>query len=156
MLRRAILAAAVAFAFCAPSGAQEAAILPESGPIRQPQMIDLNLMESLVTCGATDLAGVFGFVAPENAPFALADYLLHNRKALKKLTKNELKNLKETGGVGAWNKLVFMQILQIENAGILPPGVEKLSKSEEQNVSELVLAKGMTLAEMAAIRGAKQ
>ena len=46
--------------------------------------------------------------------------------------------------------------MQIENAGLLPLGVEKLSKSEEMDLSELVLAKSLSLAEMAAIRGAKQ
>ena len=107
MSRHAILVAA-ALAVCAPSGAQEAVILAEAAPIRQPQMLDLNVMESLVAVGATELAGIFGFVAPENAPFAFADYLLHNRKALKKLTKRELKNLKDVGSVGSWNKLVFV------------------------------------------------
>ena len=156
MIRRTILAAVAVFAFRAPMFAQETVILPEAPPVRQNQMIDLNLMEALVTAEATDLAGIFGFVAPENAPFAFADYLLHNRKALKKLAKKELKNLKDVGGVGEWNKLVFIQVLSIENAGQMPPGVKPLSKSEEQDLSELVLSKSMSLTEMAAIRGAKR
>ncbi len=47
-------------------------------------------------------------------------------------------------------------MLSIENAGQMPPGVKPLSKSEEQDLSELVLSKSMSLTEMAAIRGAKR
>ncbi|MBI4348491.1 MAG: hypothetical protein HY553_16745 [Elusimicrobia bacterium] len=138
------------------ASAQPSAVLPEAAPIQQPQMLDLNLMEALVTVGAHDLAGVFGFVPAEAAPAALADYLLHNRKALKKLLKKGQRDLKELGGVNGWEKMVFIQILQLHSNGPIPPGVERLSKKEEYDVSEIVLARPMTLQEMTTLRGMKK
>lgn len=151
-----VLAVAFVVASCALSSAQESVILPERAPIQQPQMLDLNLMEALIAAGAVDLAGVFGFVPPESAPAALADYLLHDRKALKRLLKKERKDIKEAGGINAWDKMVFISLLQIHNAGLVPPGVERLSKKEELEVSDIVLARAMSLQEMNATRGARR
>lgn len=154
-MRFPLAATLVALSF-ALSGAQESVVLPERAPIQQPQMLDLNLMEALIAAGAADLAGVFGFVPPESAPAAFADYLLHNRKALKRLLKKERKDMAEVGGINAWDKMVFISLLEIHNAGLVPPGVERLSKKEELDVSEAVLARAMSLQEMNATRGARR
>lgn len=143
-------------ALLSPAGAQVSTILPAQGPIPQPQLLDLNVMEALVAVRAQDLAGVFGFVAPEYAPFALADYLLHNRKAMKRLLKKDQADLKQTGGVSAFDKQVFMAVAQINQGVELPPGVLRLSKKEDFDVSEIVLARGLTLQELAMAKGARQ
>lgn len=145
----------------APSLAQEIAKAPvnqvaASAPPMQPQMISLSLMDALIAVGAQDLAGVFGFIPDANTAPAFADYLLHERGALKKFVKKGKKDLKETGGVNEWDRLVAMYLIQINGSPALPPGIEHLPKKVEYDVSEIVLAQPLTLQEMTARRGMRR
>ncbi len=130
----------------APGRAQNA---PAAVAVQAPQaqLINLSLMEALVALDAQDLAGIFGFVPEASASVALADYLMHNRTALKKFVRKGEKDLKALGGVNAWDRLVFMHIMQMNNSP-LPPGIERLPAKMEYKVSTLVLAPPLTLEEI--------
>lgn len=120
------------------------------------QMMNLNMIEALIAVGAADLAGVFNYIPEAAGPAAFSDYLLHNRKAFKKFIKKGLKDLKDTGGVNGWDRVVYMIILNVNNQPMLPPGVDHLSKQQEQDLSQLVLARALTLQEMNAARASRR
>lgn len=145
-------------ALAAPARSQEAHVVADPGAqvLQPPQILDLSAVEGLVAVGAQDLAGVFGFIPEAAVTSAFADYLLHSRKALKKFLKKGERDLKELGGINAWDKAVWMSLMQINGAGLLPLGMNRLDKDQELRVSALVLARGLSLQEMTAIRGAKQ
>lgn len=124
-------------------------------PVPQQQMLDLSLLEALVAVDGKDLAGVFGFVPESAAAPAFSDYVMHNGSALKRFIKKAKRDIKETGGINLWDRAVFMYVLQINGLPALPPGMQKLSKSQEYDVSGFVLAKGLTLGQMAAARSAR-
>ena len=53
----------------------------------QTYLISLSLVEALVAIDKTDLSAVFSFVPEQNAPMALATYLMGDQRALKRFIK---------------------------------------------------------------------
>ena len=51
-----------------------------------PQIINLSLVEALVSIDESTLAGVFSYVPEKDGPAAFADLITHNKKSLKKFT----------------------------------------------------------------------
>lgn len=145
------LAAAVAFGALAAGRAGAQAPAAVEAP-QQPQIINLSLLEALLAVKAQELAGVFGFVEEKNAPAAFADYLFHNRPALKRFVKKGERDSKQAGGVNEWDKQVYLYLLGINASAMLPQGYSRLSSSWVDRLSTLSLAPGLTLSELTARR----
>ncbi len=124
----------------APAGAQREIPSP-------PSIIDLNLMEALVVIGRTDLIGIFTFVPSRRAPLAMADFLLRNRKALKKFVKKSERDLKQVQGINEWDRKVFLFLVGI-SAGRLPSGIKALPRGWIDRINTLSLAQPLPLSIM--------
>ncbi|MFH1723808.1 MAG: hypothetical protein ABII00_04205 [Elusimicrobiota bacterium] len=124
---------------------------PEGGPGAEgmipaaPQVINLSLMDALVAVGATDLAGVFSFIPEMQSSMALADYLMHNRKALTKFIKKGEKDLKEVQGINEWDKQVFLFLIGINAQPRLPAGIERIPEKLMKQVNRMGLAQPLPL-----------
>ena len=125
------------------------AMVPASVP-QQPQIINLNLLQALIAIDAQDMAGVFGFVPEANAAPALADYLLHNKAALKRFLKKSEKDLKDVSGVNEWEQQVHRYMLTIYASGTLKAGI--VSKSFMDRVAKLSVAPALSLADITSRR----
>lgn len=111
----------------------------------QTQIINLSLLEALVAIQATDLAGVFGFIPEDQSAMAMADYLMHNHRALKKFVKKGERDFKEVQGVNDWDKQVLLYLIGINNSVSLPVGVERIPAGLMRRINELGLAPGLPL-----------
>ena len=130
---------------------------PAQPPAAPPQaLIDLSLVQALVAVDAQDLTGVFGYMPEAAVAPAFADYLNRNVAAFKRFQKMARADIKETGGINAWDRTVFLYLMQLDEAPVLPPGLRRLSKKEEFEVSGFILARPLTFSEMAAARGARR
>ena len=129
------------------------AVKPGQPPPPPPQqMLDLSLLEALVSVGASDLGGLFGYMPEQAMAPAFSDYLMHSSSALKRFMKKANRDIKETGGINGWDRQVFMYVMQLNGLPALPPGMRKLSKSVEYDISGFVLARPLSLQQMAAAR----
>lgn len=150
-----LAALSLAAFFAAPSWAGKApqakqqpsapAVSPAAvGMPQQAEIINLSLLEALKTIGDNDMAGVFAFIPSPSVPPAMADYLLHRPKSLKKFVKKGEGDLKAAGGINEWDQQVFVYLLNINSSGILPEDLT-LSKSMLDRVQKLMLAPAMPL-----------
>lgn len=136
-----LLSPALAFA------ANAAPVQPRAGTAMpaQQSMINLSLVDALVAVHEEKLAGIFGFVADQNAAPAFADYLFRNPKALKLFLKKGEADLKRIGGVNEWDKQVYLYIVTIQaNASLVSDNA--LSPKIYDRVTTLSLAPGVSLA----------
>ena len=135
-----VVSAALLLAVSVPSSAQEGAVVPV-----QSQIINLSLVEALIAVKATDLAGVFGFIPEEQSSMAMADYLMHDHKALKLFVKKAEKDLSVAEGVNEWDKRVLLFLVGIDASGVLPPGIERVPKRWMERINSLSLAQSLPL-----------
>lgn len=140
---------AAAFAVSALIAHAAYAAKPQSQPQlpQQAEIINLNLLEALKAIGEEDMAGVFAFIPAASLPPAMADYLLHRPKALKKFVKKGEADLKAAGGITEWDQQVYVYMLNINGSGILPEK-KMLSKSMLDRVQKLMIAPAMPLAQV--------
>jgi len=96
----------------------------------QAQVINLSLLEALVAVDAATWRGSSAS-SPRNATsMAMADYLAHNHKALKKFLKKVERDLKEVQGINDWDRQVILFLVGINGGDILP------GSSRSQRVDE--------------------
>ncbi len=112
-----------------------------------PTIINLNLMEALVAIDRTDLVGIFTFVPQKRTSLAMADFLLRNRKALRKFVKKAERDLKQVQGINEWDKGVFLYLVGM-SSGRLPSGVKALSRGWTDRINTLSLAQPLPLSIM--------
>jgi hypothetical protein len=110
-----------------------------------PQIINFSLLEALVAVNASNLAGVFGFIPEDHASMAMADYLVHDQKALKLFIKKCEKDLKVAKGINEWDKQVCAYIVGINASGTLPPEVKPIPPKLMSHVNELLLVDALPL-----------
>lgn len=152
-MTKALLAAGAALAL---AGAGSPARAQEPRVPSMDQVINLSLVEALVAVGAADLAGVFGFIPEERTAMAMADYLLRDRKGLKRFIKKGQRDLRELGGVNEWDKQVYLFLVGMTSSGALPAGVRPLSAKTINGIQQLGLARPLSLQEMTVARSARR
>ena len=81
-MKTALAAAALALALPAFAG-KPASPRPAVDAPRGASMMSLSLVEALAAIHQPQLAGIFSFVAEADAPFAFADFLARDKKAMK-------------------------------------------------------------------------
>ena len=111
----------------------------------QQQIINLSLIEALVAIDATKLSGVFAFVPREQSSMAMADYLMHDRKALKKFVKKGERDFKQVQGINEWDREVYLYLVGINSGRFLPAGVERVPKKWLKRIHRMSLARPLPL-----------
>ena len=99
-------AAAARPADAAARAAQEAAQAPTG-------MISFSLVEALAALKQPQLAGVFSFVSEKNAPFALADLLARDKKAMKLYLDKLDDDYKAASGLTEWDHEVCASLINL-------------------------------------------
>lgn len=115
-------------------------------PRQQQPLINLNLIEALVSIKEESLAGLFSYIPEADAAPAFADYLYRNSGALKLFLKKGEKDLKAAGGINEWDKQVYLYLVTI-NANGPASGAAVLPAKLLDRVSTLSLAPGLPLSE---------
>jgi hypothetical protein len=147
----------LAVAVCvAPVSAAEAPAVPKGKIPNAPQIINFGLLEALSAIGHADLAGVFAFIPEEQAPMAMADFLLRNRKALKRFVKKSERDKKKVEAISIWDKHVFMYLTGMVNSGQMPPTMKKVPQRWISRIHALMLAPGLPLQAIVQKREAKK
>lgn len=113
MIRTALLAAAVALAAPALAGTAPAPSAPAAAPVASGGMVSLSLIEALAALKQPQLAGIFSFVSEKDAPFALADYLARDRKAMKRYLGKLDDDRKAGGGLTGWDHDVCASLVNL-------------------------------------------
>ena len=90
----------------ATQAAQEAAQAPTG-------MISFSLVEALAAMKEPQLAGVFSFVSEKNAPFALADLLARDKKAMKLYLDKLDGDFKAAHGLTEWDHDVCASLINL-------------------------------------------
>ena len=99
-------AKAAAPAEAATRAAQDAAQAPTG-------MISFSLVEALAAIKQPQLAGVFAFVTEKNAPFALADLLARDKKAMKLYLDKLDGDFKTAQGLTEWDHEVCASLINL-------------------------------------------
>ncbi len=144
----AILMLAVAV-WAAPVAAQ-----PLTGTPRV-QRVSPAVIEALAAIRARALVGIFRFVAPSEAPTALADYLLRDHAKLKRFVKKLEKDLKKFRAISRWDKYVCLHMVGLGLNRSSPGTGKMLSKKWIARVQELTLVPSLPHRELAMRRGGK-
>ncbi|HBL18065.1 MAG: hypothetical protein A2X36_08870 [Elusimicrobia bacterium GWA2_69_24] len=139
-MRRAWLAAGLLAALAAGAAAQ-----PQTPGTAQGGVINLSLVDALVAVDAQDLAGVFSFIPEEQTPMAMADYLMHDHKALKKFVRKGERDLKLSQGINEWDKKVLLFLVGMNSQPLLPLGIARVSPAWRARVNALSLAQALPL-----------
>jgi hypothetical protein len=117
MIRPAFAAAALALALPALAGTQAAA--PASGTaytVGIPHtvgMMSLSLIEALAAVRQPQLAGIFSFVAEPDEPFAFADFVARDKKAMKLYMNKLADDRKAADGLTEWDHGVCASLVNL-------------------------------------------
>lgn len=136
---QAVLAAALALPLSASAGTAERAAdraavrTPKSAPMSTGGMVSLSLVEALSAVRAPELAGVFSFIAEENAPFAFADYLARDKKALKLYVGKLDDDRKVANGLTAWDHSVCASLVNLYSS----PLANTFGRPDEKRMSRI-------------------
>ena len=114
-------------------------------------MLNLSCVEALVAVEHPDLAGVFSFITEKDAPAAFADFVAHNKTAMRRYVDKIGADIKSAAGVTPWDHDVIMRILDIY-AGPLAETLEKLPPPIQKRLMEYSAAPSMSLEDVAARR----
>jgi len=146
-----VFAAAVLTAALVLPAAAQAPNVP--APAQPPQqIINLSLMEALITVERVDMAGVFSFVPEVNTPLAFADYLLRSLGSLKRFIKKCRKDYKVAQGISEWDKQVLLYIVGL-NPSSVALGFEQVPEGRMKEVGELCMLPGIPLQVIVQRRG---
>ena len=152
---RTLLGAAVLALFIPAAAAQPQRpgnVAPQqSGEMSSGGMVDLSLVEALAAIKEPQLAGLFSFIQPKDAPFAFGDLLARDPKALKRYL-NKLDDDKETAnGLTGWDHEVCASLVNMYNS---PMGAAfgKPDKKRLSRINNCVLAAVVPLQEIVARR----
>ena len=152
----AALAAALFLAPPARAGAPAAA-RPAKAAIAAPQecaptgMISFSLVEALASLHQPQLAGIFSFVAEKNAPFAFADLLARDKKAMKLYLDKLDGDFKAAGGLTQWDHEVCASLINLYGSPLAATfGVPDAKRMKQ--INDCMLAHNATLEEIVAAR----
>jgi hypothetical protein len=162
MIRSAFAAAAFALALSAsaetitaarPAKAPVKAAAPKAAaPAAEPTgMISFSLVEALAAIHQPQLAGIFSFVAEKNAPFAFADFLARDKKAMKLYLNKLGDDIKAAEGLTEWDHEVCASLINLYSSP-LPPGFERADEKRMKQINDCMLARTASLEEIVAKR----
>lgn len=133
----ALLAAALLLTGPASAGqAAPAAPAPAGAPAKAASnggMVSLSLVEALSAVRAPQLAGLFSFIASDDAPFAFADYLARDKKALKLYVEKLDDDRKVANGLTAWDHSVCASLVNLYAS----PLAATFGKPDEKRLSKI-------------------
>jgi hypothetical protein len=136
------LAAAAAFA----------ATTPASAPMANSTgMVSLSLVEALAAVRQPQLAGIFSFVPEKDAPFALADFLARDPKALKSYLGKLDDDRAASHGLTEWDHGVCASLVNLY-ASPLAATFGKPDQKWLSKINQCVLAPVVPLEEIVARR----
>ncbi len=128
-----------------------AASTPRSNPMNSGGIVSLSLVEALAAVRAPELAGIFSFIAEGDSPFAFADYLARDKKALKRYIEKLGDDLKAANGLTAWDHSVCAGLVNLYAS----PLANTFGRPEDKRMSRInqcVLAPVIPLGEIVARR----
>lgn len=112
-------------------------------------MLNLSCVAALVAVGHADLAGTFSFINEKDAPAAFADFVAHNKAALKKYMDKLNRDFKAAGGISVWDHEAVMKIIEVYSSP-LGETLEKPGAVIGKRLTELSVAPTLTLEEITA------
>ena len=163
MIRSALAAAAFAVALSASAETTTASARPAKAPAKaaapkaaapaaEPTgMISFSLIEALAAIHQPELAGVFSFVSERNAPFAFADFLARDKKAMKLYLNKLDADFKAAAGLTEWDHEVCASLINLYSSP-LPPGFERADEKRMKQINDCMLAPTTTLEDIVARR----
>ena len=165
MIKAAFAAAAFALATPAFAGApaaarpSKAAVAAEAARVAQAKeqacaptgMISFSLVEALAALHQPQLAGIFSFVAEKNSPFAFADLLARDKKAMKLYLNKLDDDFKAAAGLTDWDHEVCASLINLYSAP-LPPGFERADEKRMKQINDCMLARNVSLEEIVSKR----
>jgi hypothetical protein len=156
-IRAALVVAAFALAAPAYAGAPAAARPKSAAP--QPAvdacaptgMISFSLIEALAALHQPQLAGIFTFVAEKNAPFAFADLLARDKKAMKLYLDKLDGDFKAAAGLTDWDHEVCASLINLYSS----PMAATFGKPDDKRMKQIndcMLAHSVSLEQIVAGR----
>ena len=140
MIRSALIAAAVALAAPAYAGTTEApraggpsANTAKSSAMSSGGMVSLSLVEALAAVKQPQLAGIFSFVAENDAPFAFADLVARDKKAMKLYVAKLDEDRKAANGLTGWDHAVCASLVNLYSS----PIAGTFGKPDEKQMSKI-------------------
>ena len=145
MIKAALAAAAFALAIPARAGTPATVRAEPTG------MISFSLVEALAALHQPQLAGIFSFVSERNAPFAFADFLARDKKAMKLYLNKLDDDFKAAAGLTDWDHEVCASLINLY-AAPLPPGFDRADEKRMKQINDCMLARTVSLEEIVAKR----
>jgi hypothetical protein len=159
VIKSALLAAAVALAAPAFAGAPQApraggpaAVTAGSAPMSSGGMVSLSLVEALAAIKQPQLAGIFSFVAEPDAPFAFADLLARDKKALKLYLEKLDGDKKAANGLTGWDHSVCASLVNLYASPMAAAFGGAPEEKRMSQINQCVLAAVVPLEEIVARR----
>jgi hypothetical protein len=107
-------------------------------------MISFSLVEALAALHQPQLAGIFSFVSEKNAPFAFADLLARDKKAMKLYLNKLDDDFKAAGGLTEWDHEVCASLINLYSSP-LPPGFERADAKRLKQINDCMLSPTIAL-----------
>lgn len=153
-MTRALALAALLAAPAPVLGAQAAAApAPKAVPAASagPAVVNLSLIEAIAAIELPQVTGLFAFIAEQDAPFAFADLIARDPKAMKKYLNKLADDKKLSSGITDWDHQVCATLVNLyasSMGAMLGRPTEKHSKF----INECVLAPVVPLSEIVSRR----
>ena len=132
----------------APSAAKPSA---PSSAMSSGGLVSLSLVEALAAVKQPQLAGIFSFVSENDAPFAFADLMARDKKAMKRYLEKLDDDRKVANGLTGWDHAVCASLVNLYASPIAAtfgaPDAKAMSK-----INQCVLVPVVPLEEIAARR----
>jgi hypothetical protein len=159
MIRTALAAAALALTSPALAGAPAIASAAKAEPAvaagaqaSEPTgMISFSLVEALAALHQPQLAGIFSFVSEKNAPFAFADLLARDQKAMKLYLGKLGADFKAASGLTEWDHQVCASLINLYASPMAATFVVPDAKRMKQ-INDCMLAPAVPLESIVAKR----
>jgi hypothetical protein len=133
-LRTALVAAGLALGSPAlagtPAAARPASALAGGGATG---VISLSLIEALTALHQPQLAGIFSFVAEADAPFAFADFVARDKKAMKLYLNKLDADRKAAKGLTEWDHEVLASLINLYGS----PMAGTFGKPDEKRMRQI-------------------
>jgi hypothetical protein len=158
-LRAALAAAAFALASpalagtpaAAPAAGAPAAATSATAATRGNGMVSLSLIEALSAMRLPELAGIFSFVAEADAPFALADFIARDKKAMKRYLDKLDDDRGAAHGLTEWDHAVCASLVNLYASPMAATfGVPDAKRMKQ--INECVLSPTLPLEAIVALR----
>jgi hypothetical protein len=151
-MTRIVLAAAVLAlsspALAGASAAQASAVQTAPSPTG---MISFSLIEALAALHQPQLAGIFSFVSEKNAPFAFADFLARDKKAMKLYLAKLDGDFKAASGLTEWDHEVCASLINLYGSPLAGTfGVPDAKRMKQ--INDCMLASTVSLEDIVARR----